>query len=42
LSETEKNTIGVILTAPKGYIFTKDNVLTDTRPVKAGLRAKMK
>ena len=42
LSETEKNTIGVILTAPKGYIFTKDNVLTDTRPIKAGLRAKMK
>lgn len=42
LSETEKNTIGVILTAPKGYIFTKDNNLEDTRPIKAGLRARMK
>lgn len=40
LSESEKNSVGVVLTAPKGYIFTKDS--DSSRPIQAGLKAKMK
>lgn len=40
LSEAEKNTVGIVLTAPKGYIFTKES--SDSRPIQAGLKAKMK
>ena len=40
LSEAEKNTVGIVLTAPRGYIFTKES--SDSRPIQAGLKAKMK
>lgn len=40
LSESEKNSVGVVLTAPKGYIFTEKG--DTSRPIQAGLKAKMK
>lgn len=40
LSESEKNSVGVVLTAPKGYIFTENS--DSSRPIQAGLKAKMK
>ena len=40
LSESEKNSVGVVLTAPKGYIFTEGG--DTSRPIQAGLKAKMK
>lgn len=40
LSESEKNSVGVVLTAPKGYIFTEGS--DTSRPIQAGLKAKMK
>ena len=42
LSETEKSTVGVILTAPRGYIFNGDEDEYPIRPIKASLRVKMK
>lgn len=42
LSETEKSTVGVILTAPRGYIFNGDEDEYPVRPIKANLRIKMK
>lgn len=40
LSESEKSSVGVVLTAPKGYIFTEGG--DTSRPIQAGLKAKMK
>ena len=40
LSESEKSSVGVVLTAPKGYIFTENS--DSSRPIQAGLKAKMK
>ena len=42
LSEIEKSTVGVILTAPRGYIFNGDEDEYPIRPIKASLRVKMK